>query len=226
LTPAVALTDVWRSFGNRPVLNGVTLTSSPGQVVAVYGRSGSGKTTLLNLVGGLDQPDRGSVRVAGVELAALSPAALSELRRTQMGFIFQSYGLLAHLSAWDNVEFGLRLAGVAREEWRERTAAALDDVVLTSRAHHLPVGLSGGERQRVAIARVLAVRPRLVLADEPTGALDHSNSLVVTDLLVGYARDYGATVWIATHDSGVAGRVDQVYRITDGFLEPEPGVNI
>jgi putative ABC transport system ATP-binding protein len=93
LTPAVALTDVWRSFGNRPVLNGVTLTSSPGQVVAVYGRSGSGKTTLLNLVGGLDQPDRGSVRVAGVELAALSPAALSELRRTQMGFIFQSYGL-------------------------------------------------------------------------------------------------------------------------------------
>jgi putative ABC transport system ATP-binding protein len=224
VTAAVEVADVWRSFGKVNVLAGVTLTTEPGQVVAVYGRSGSGKTTLVNLVGGLDHPDRGSIRVAGVDLATRSPAALSELRRTHMGFVFQSYGLLAHLSAWDNVEFGQRLAGVPRREWRERTAAALDGVGLAARAKHWPAELSGGERQRVAIARVLAVRPKLVLADEPTGALDHVTSLVITDLLVGYAREYGASVWIATHDAGVAERVDQVYRITEGRLTPEAGV--
>jgi putative ABC transport system ATP-binding protein len=224
VTVAVELTDVWRSFAGRNVLTGVTLATNQGQVIAVYGRSGSGKTMLVNLVGGLDHPDRGRVRVAGLDLAALSPAALSELRRTHMGFVFQSYGLLGHLSAWANVEFGLRLAGVARSEWRKRTASALDDVGLTSRAHHVPAGLSGGERQRVAVARVLAVRPRLVLADEPTGALDHANSLAVTDLLVNYARVHGASVWIATHDASVAERVDQVYSITGGVLAPEPGV--
>lgn len=221
MTAAVELAGLARSFGPVTLFRDVTLQTEPGHVIAVYGRSGSGKTTLLNLIGGLDRPDAGSIRVAGTDLAALPAAGLCELRRTHMGFVFQSYGLVAHLSAADNVEFGLRLAGRPRREWPERVAEALAAVGLTRRAHHRPMELSGGERQRVAVARVLAVRPPLVLADEPTGALDHATGLMVIDLLVGYAREAGANVWIATHDSSVAGRVDQVCRLSGGRLLQE-----
>lgn len=218
MNPTVVLTEVRRSFGRVEVLRSVTLRTEPGQTIALYGRSGSGKTTLLNLVGGLDRPSSGCIEVGGLDLGALSAEELSELRRTGMGFIFQSYGLLSHLTAAENVEFALRLAGVGRREWRERTLEALDAVGLTGRSHHRPLELSGGERQRVAVARVLAVRPRLVLADEPTGALDHATGLIVIDLLVDYARTHAAGVWIATHDQSIAGRVDRVLRLQNGTL--------
>lgn len=219
MSARVNLHAVTRSFGKVTVLDGITLQTEPGEVVAIYGRSGSGKTTLLNIVGGLDRPTSGTVSVAGQELTALSEEQLDTLRRTRVGFIFQSYGLLPHLSAADNVEFALRLAGVAPAQWRERTNEALEAVGLTKRMHHRPPELSGGERQRVAVARALAVRPALLLADEPSGALDHATGLQIIDLLVRFARESGANVWIVTHDTAIAERVDRAYRITGGKLQ-------
>jgi putative ABC transport system ATP-binding protein len=224
MTPMVELTDIHRRFGTAEVLRGIAIQTMPGQVIALYGRSGSGKTTLLNIVGGLDRPDQGRVLVDGTDLSGLAEHDLSELRRMKMGFVFQSYGLLSHLRAIDNVEFAQRLAGVPRREWRERAEAALDMVGLTGRLQHFPAELSGGERQRVAIARALAVRPRLLLADEPTGALDHATGLQVTSLLVAFARESGASVWIATHDTAVAQRVDRAYSLRDGNLVPREEV--
>ncbi len=221
MTAAVDLREVRRSFGSVEVLTGITIQVEPGVVVAVYGRSGSGKTTLLNLIGGLDRPTAGSIALDGQDLAALGDGALDQLRRTRLAFVFQSYGLLSHLTARENVEFGLRLAGRPRPEWLERIDWSLNAVGLSARAKHRPAELSGGERQRVAIARALAVRPRLVLADEPTGALDHATGLQIIDLLAGFARETGATVWIATHDASVRTRVDMAYRITAGRLALE-----
>lgn len=221
MSAAVELQGVTRSFGAVKVLAGIDLTVPRGQVVAVYGRSGSGKTTLLNLIGGLDRPSSGTIKVAGQELAALKAGQLDELRRRHLGFVFQSYGLLAHLSAWENVVFGLRLAGVARREWAGAAQQALAAVGLAGRVHYLPRSLSGGERQRVAIARALAGRPALILADEPTGALDHQTGQEIIDLLVRFAAETGATVWLVTHDSAIRERVDRSYRIVDGLLHPE-----
>lgn len=224
MTPVVALTAIHRRFGTEEILRGVEIRAMPGEVIALYGRSGSGKTTLLNIIGGLDRPDQGRVLVDGIDLSALKENALSELRRTKMGFVFQSYGLLSHLRAIDNVEFGPRLAGAPQGEWRERAVAALELVGLTGRSHHFPAELSGGERQRVAIARALAMRPRLLLADEPTGALDHATGLLIIDLLVAFAKESGASVWIATHDGAVAHRVDRAYSLHAGYLMPREEV--
>lgn len=218
MTAAVELDGLTRRFGDLAVLDGIDMATEPGQVVAIYGRSGSGKTTLLNLIGGLDRPTGGRVRIFGQDLAA---ADLDELRRTQMAFIFQSYGLLGHLTARENVEFGLRLAGAPRSIWRRRTEEVLEAVGLSKRAHHRPIELSGGERQRVAIARALAPTPRLLLADEPTGALDHATGLQMIDLLVAFAGESGANVWIVTHDSAIRERADLACRIVQGRLVTE-----
>lgn len=223
MKPAVLLKGVTRTFGQTEVLKGIDLSVAPGQVVAIYGRSGSGKTTLLNLVGGLDRPTAGAIEVDGVDLGRLSDEALTQLRRQRIAFVFQSYGLLAHLTAWENVIFALRLAGCPRSAWQSRAAEALDAGGLTGRAHHLPGALSGGEQQRVAIARALAVQPRLILADEPTGALDHTTGHQIIDLLVHFAHRTGATIWLVTHDLSVRERVDQAYQISDGRLSPEQG---
>ncbi|HYF91318.1 MAG TPA: ABC transporter ATP-binding protein [Symbiobacteriaceae bacterium] len=220
MSALVQIDGVSRSFGPVQVLKGITLTAEPGETIAIYGRSGSGKTTLLNIAGGLDRPDGGRVCVAGEELGALDARRLDELRRTQIGFIFQSYGLLAHLTARDNIEFALRLCGAPRKLWRERIDESLEAVGLMGRAHHRPAELSGGERQRVAAARALAIRPRLLLADEPTGALDHATSLTMIDTLVRFARQTGACVWIVTHDQSIQERVDRAYRITEGRVAP------
>jgi len=222
MSALVELQGVARSFGPVPVLNGISLSTEPGEVVAIYGRSGSGKTTLLNLIGGLDRPTSGVVRVAGLDLNALAAGALTRLRRTRIGFIFQSYGLLSHLTALENVLFALQLAGWARGQRLGRAEAVLDAVGLTPRMHHRPAELSGGERQRVAVARALASRPQLILADEPTGALDSATGLAVVDLLAGFAREGGANVWIVTHDSSIRERVDRAYRIQNGLLVTEP----
>jgi putative ABC transport system ATP-binding protein len=221
MSAAVELTDVTRSFGPIAVLKGIDLSVPQGQVVAVYGRSGSGKTTLLNLIGGLDRPSGGRIKVAGQELAGLNTVQLDELRRRKIGFVFQSYGLLSHLTAWENVLFGLRLAGVPRQQWDEAARDSLEAVGLAGRVKYLPRSLSGGERQRVTIARALAVRPSLILADEPTGALDHQTGMQIIDLLVRFAAQTGATVWMVTHDIAIRERVDRAYRIIDGRLSPE-----
>ncbi|MEE8443054.1 MAG: ABC transporter ATP-binding protein [Dehalococcoidia bacterium] len=189
------------------------------------GRSGSGKTTLLNLLGGLDRPTSGSVMLGGQDLTAMSDAEVTEVRRHRVGFVFQSYGLLPLLSAYENVELPLRINGLPRRERRQRTEEALEGVGLGPRSRHRPYELSGGEQQRVAIARALASRPQVILADEPTGDLDAATGLNVANLLREVVQREGVTIVVATHDSTIAGMADRVKEMVDGaFIEESRGL--
>ena len=188
-----------------------------GEHVANMGPSGSGKSTLLNVVGCLDRPSSGSYRLDGREVAALDDAALTEARRALVGFIFQSFHLVPRLSAAANVELPMLFAGVERGERRERAAAGLAAVGLRARAEHRPEQLSGGERQRVAIARAMVMRPRVLLADEPTGNLDTVSGKQVLDLLDRLHAE-GITLVVVTHDPGVARRAQRVLMMTDGRI--------
>jgi putative ABC transport system ATP-binding protein len=189
----------------------------PGEHVALMGPSGSGKSTLLNVVGCLDRPSSGSYRLDGREVATLDDAELTLVRRQLVGFVFQSFHLVPRLTAAGNVELPMVFAGVEREERRERGAAGLAAVGLSARADHRPEQLSGGERQRVAIARAMVMRPRVLLADEPTGNLDTASGRQVLDLL-DRLHDEGITLVVVTHDPGVARRADRILLMTDGRI--------
>jgi len=214
--------DLWRVYrlGTQevPALRGVNLTIAPGRFVAVKGRSGSGKTTLLNCIGGLDRPTSGHVRVFGHDLAGLSDEELARWRREQLGFIFQSFGLLPTLSAYENVELMLRIAGVRGKERRERTLYCLDLVGLSKWASHRPFEMSGGQQQRVGIARALANRPRLILADEPTGELDSSTAREILALFRQIVDREHVTVLLSSHDPLVDEYVDEVKQLKDGQI--------
>lgn len=199
-------------------LSDVSLDVDAGTMVVVKGRSGSGKTTLLNLLGGLDQPTRGIVRVSGRDLGTLDESDLAEVRRTSIGFVFQAFGLLPILSAVENVEVALRLIRVDPAERRERARHLLDLVGLADRARHRPDELSGGEQQRVAIARALANRPRLLLADEPTGQLDSITGKEITELIATLVRYESIAVVIATHDPAPLALADRVVELQDGHV--------
>ena len=199
-------------------LAGVDLRVEPGELVAVRGRSGSGKTTLLNVLGGLDRPTAGRVTIEGRDLAGLSTHDLLELRRRTIGFVFQGFGLLPILSAAENVEIPLRLASAAPATRRERVQEMLDIVGLGGRAEHRPAELSGGEQQRVAIARALANRPRILLADEPTGQLDSETGHVIMTLIRQVVRAEGVTAIVATHDPAMLDVADRVIELRDGRL--------
>src|SRR3990167_1350650 len=202
------------------VLDGVTLDVEDAEVCAVTGPSGSGKSTLLGLIAGLDRPSAGTIEVAGVALTPLGEDALARFRRDTLGFVFQAFHLIPTLTAAENVAGPLGLAG-ARDA-RPRARALLDEVGLADRAHHYPVQLSGGEQQRVAIARALALRPRVLLADEPTGNLDSATGGGVIELLLGLNRERGSTLLLVTHDEALAGKADRVLRLRDGrLLDPE-----
>jgi len=198
------------------ILDGVTLDVEAAEVCAVTGPSGSGKSTLLGLVAGLDRPSAGTIEVAGVELTRLGEDALARFRRDTLGFVFQAFHLIPTLTAAENVAVPLELAAVADAPARAR--ALLDEVGLADRAHHYPVQLSGGEQQRVAIARALALRPRVLLADEPTGNLDSATGGGVIELLLGLNRERGSTLLLVTHDEALAGKADRVLRLRDGRL--------
>ncbi|MCZ6788996.1 MAG: ABC transporter ATP-binding protein, partial [Chloroflexi bacterium] len=197
-----------RSFpaGSADVLavKDVNLEVFRGELLVILGRSGSGKTTLLNLLGGLDRPTHGQVLFEGQDLSTMSEKELTAFRRHKVGFIFQSYGLLPLLSAYENVELPLRINGVPGSERRRLAEKALDRVGLSARARHRPYELSGGEQQRVAIARALVGNPLLLLADEPTGDLDTTTGLNIATLLKSVALEQGATVVVATHDITLA----------------------
>ena len=214
--------DLWRVYrlGTQevPALRGVNLTIAPGRFVAVKGRSGSGKTTLLNCIGGLDRPTSGHVRVFGHDLAGLSDEELARWRRERLGFIFQSFGLLPTLSAYENVELMLRIAGVRGKERRERTLYCLDLVGLSKWASHRPFEMSGGQQQRVGIARALANRPRLILADEPTGELDSSTAREILALFRQIVDREHVTVLLSSHDPLVDEYVDEVKQLKDGQI--------
>ncbi len=213
-----------RSFasGSADVLaiKDVNLEVFRGELLVILGRSGSGKTTLLNLLGGLDRPTQGQVLFEGQDLSTMSETELTEFRRHKVGFIFQSYGLLPLLSAYENVELPLRINGTPRSERRGLAEKALDRVGLSPRARHRPYELSGGEQQRVAIARALVGDPLLLLADEPTGDLDTTTGLNIANLLKSVALEQGVTVVVATHDMTLADMASRVTKLVDGSFTP------
>ncbi len=220
--PVAEAWDLTREFrvGRRKVqvLRGVSLQVAPGELVALRGRSGSGKTTLLNLLTGLDRPTRGRVLVLGHDLGAMSEFARCRLRREHVGVMFQNAHLFPLLTAQENVEMTLRLAGLQRHERRDRARAALERVGLGGRTHHRGLELSGGEQQRVALARALAHRPRFIVADEPTGSLDTGTGREIIALLRETVTSEGIGFLVATHDQTVVAAADRVLNIADGVL--------
>ena len=198
-------------------LRHVDLTIAQGEFVAVMGPSGSGKTTLMNLLGCLDRPTAGSYQLLGHEVGSLTPNQLAEVRNWTLGFVFQNYSLLPRTSALDNVQLPLIYAGVPRRERRERAAAALARVGLSDRLHHHPSELSGGQQQRVAIARALVNRPRVILADEPTGNLDSRTSVEILALFQELGEG-GMTIVYVTHEPDVARYASRILVVNDGRL--------
>jgi putative ABC transport system ATP-binding protein len=218
--PMVSVRGVTRTYGSGPstvhALRDVSFDVAPGEMVAVVGRSGSGKTTLLNLLGGLDRPDDGSVRVDGTVVTDLDDDGLSRLRRDSISYIFQTFGLIPALTAAENVGVPLRLRRTPVAEREERVALLLDLVGLRGHAQQRPAELSGGQQQRVAIARALAGSPRLLVADEPTGQLDAETGLSVMALLRGIVESEGVTAVVATHDAVMMSLADRVLTMADG----------
>jgi putative ABC transport system ATP-binding protein len=212
--------------GGRPVdvLTNVSLDVPAGQFLAVAGPSGSGKSTLLGLIAGLDQPTAGDIAVAGVELTQLGEDALARFRRDTIGYVFQAFHLIPTLTALENVAVPLELAGDPDALGRAR--ALLGEVGLADRIDHYPVQLSGGEQQRVAVARAVARRPRLLLADEPTGNLDSATGKQIIELLVALNRHLGSTLVLVTHDPALAAYADRIVTLRDGRVvsdEPSNG---
>ena len=205
-----------RRFDTRWVLKDVELTVAPGERVALLGPSGCGKTTLLNLLGGLDRPDEGEVRFRGEALAGAGPARLAQLRREQLGTVFQLFHLIPILTARENVELPLQLLGWPRPKLDRRVAELLEAVGLTGRAEAWPRELSGGEMQRVAVARALAAGPALLLADEPTGNLDSASGDTVLALLAELTERTGAALVLVTHSAAAAAICHRVVHLKDG----------
>ncbi len=224
--PLVRVENVSRSFevGGQIInaLKDVTFDVAAGEFVAVIGRSGSGKTTLLNVIAGLDRASSGHVYIAGQDVSTMSDSQLTELRRHRLGFVFQSFGLLPLLSAYENVEVALRIAGASIRERGPRARELLDLVGLGRRSHHRPYELSGGEQQRVAIARALANKPSLILADEPTGELDSTTATQIFQLLLDIIDQEGVTIITTTHDRLVMEKARRVIELADGELLTGP----
>ena len=222
----VRVDNVSRTFevGSQTIhaLQDVSFTVDKGEFVAIIGRSGSGKTTLLNIVAGLDRASSGHVYISGEDVSAMNDTQLTELRRHKLGFVFQSFGLLPLLSAYENVEIALRIAGAPIRERGNRSKELLEMVGLTRRSHHRPYELSGGEQQRVAIARALANRPSLILADEPTGELDSTTASSIFQLLTDVIATEGVTIITTTHDRLVMEKAQRVIELADGVLQTGP----
>ena len=219
---AVGAWDLHRVYGSGalrvPALRGVNLQVEPGRFVAIKGRSGSGKTTVLNCIGGLDQPTSGRVRVFGHDISSLNDGQLTRWRRVGVGFVFQSFSLLPTLSAYENVELLLRIAGVQHKTRRERALYCLDLVGLGRWVGYRPFEMSGGQQQRVGIARALANDPRLILADEPTGELDSTTAREILSLFQRIVEEEQVTVLMASHDALADEHVDGVLYLEDGQI--------
>jgi putative ABC transport system ATP-binding protein len=221
-TPVIEISDVWKlhKLGDEVVkaLVAADLTIMPGEFVCLMGPSGSGKSTLLNMIGGLDRPTKGTVKVAGRETSTLTESQFAALRHDTIGFIFQSYNLIPFLSAVENVELPLMFEPYDRKSLRKRALELLELVGLSHRVDHQPTKMSGGEQQRTAIARSLISSPTLVLADEPTANLDHRTGETVVRMLRDLCSTLGVTVVASTHDPTVADEASRVVRMKDGQI--------
>jgi putative ABC transport system ATP-binding protein len=220
--PVLELDGVTKVYGEQPpvaALRGVSLSVARGELVAIVGPSGSGKSTLLHVIGTLEQPSSGVIRIGGVDAAGLSDRELSQLRAREIGFVFQQFFLAEHATTRENVADGLLYAGVPATERYRRADEALERVGLAHRATFKPTKLSGGERQRVAIARALVGHPAIVLADEPTGNLDSTNGASIMELIRELNAD-GATIIMITHDAGLADQLPRQIRMLDGQVVP------
>jgi len=223
----IEIRDLVKTYDSGDVqvhaLRGVSLDIEAGESVAIMGSSGSGKSTLMNILGCLDRPTSGSYRLDGEEVARLGRDRLADIRNRTLGFVFQSFNLLSRTSAVENVELPLVYAGVPRRERRKRALEALERVGLGERGEHRPNQLSGGQQQRVAIARAIVTRPRVILADEPTGNLDTTTSLeimgVLADLVAG-----GITVVLVTHEPDIAAHASRVIEVRDGLIRSDSAV--
>jgi putative ABC transport system ATP-binding protein len=224
VTEMVRAKDIVRTYGSGPAaahaLRGVSFTVQAGTLVALRGRSGSGKTTLLNVVGGLDTPDSGSVVVNEREVTGMSPRELLSLRQSAVAYIFQAFGLIPVLSAAENVGVPLRIQRISPALREDRVRLMLDLVGLSEHTRQRPGELSGGQQQRVAIARALAVRPALLLADEPTAQLDSETGKQIMRLLRSVVRSEGVTALVATHDPALIDIADEVLELEDGVIRP------
>lgn len=219
----IQISHLQRTYGqgNQQVhaLKDISLAIERGQMIALKGRSGSGKTTLLNCVGGLDQPTSGAVEIDGTNVTQLDEKARTRWRQATVGFIFQAHGLLPTMSAFENVDMGLRIGKIPFRERAERTLTSLEQVGLKELQHHRPYELSGGQAQRVAVARALALRPKVILADEPTGELDSETSHAILQQLRQLMADYGTTILLATHDDLVSEYADRTVHLVDGAIQ-------
>jgi putative ABC transport system ATP-binding protein len=222
--PVIELVDVQKVYDTGALqvtaLDGVSLRIDEGEFVAIIGPSGSGKSTLMHIIGCLDVPTVGSVRISGQDVAAVGEDRLADIRNQHIGFVFQQFNLLSYLSAWRNVELPLVYAGVDPATRRQRAYRVLEQVGLLERAHHRPGELSGGQQQRVAIARALVTEPALVLADEPTGNLDTASTREILDLLT-QLHDTGRTIVLITHEHDVAERADRIVQLLDGRVSAD-----
>ncbi|MDQ6420908.1 ABC transporter ATP-binding protein [Paenibacillus sp. LHD-117] len=219
-TALLTVNQVERMFqvgGNTlHVLKGIQMEVHPNQLVMLKGRSGSGKTTLLNCLGGLDTPSKGEILFNGLTFSKMSDDERTQVRRKEMGFIFQAFALMPLLSAWENVELSLRMAGAPRSEWKGRVEQCLELVGLEKRMHHRPFELSGGEQQRVAIAKAIAHKPLLLLADEPTAELDTGMSAQIMSVFQTIIRTENVSICMTTHDPTILEVADHVYEMVDG----------
>jgi putative ABC transport system ATP-binding protein len=222
MNPLITIENVEREFGNGEkavqVLKGINLSIYPHTLVALKGRSGSGKTTLLNLIGALDQPTNGTILFNETNPGQFSEKDKAEFRRKRLGLIFQSFGLVPLMSVKENVEFGLRVAGIPRREWSERVKDALELVGLDKRAKHLPYELSGGEQQRCAIARAIAPSPSVILADEPTAELDSKMAFRIIKQFKQLTDTKKTTIIMTTHDQDILDMMEYVFELEDGKI--------